>query len=238
MEDLTSLMQVIDLNSKIISEGDYLKMCNSIKKIHDYIKYIDCDSDESDDEEFMIRRVIENITVPPFSTTPRTPQLPPIENESPETIIDDLVRYDTVTPSPIQSRRGDFVHVDLPPIRTTQIPDILRDRELEDELIEVNRSIHITLKRMEKLKHRRNITSFIRKEAVKRYARGVGINLHVYTIDALLDAGYDVGPPHIFFKKYLEDYNDDIDVKYNELSEELKELEYDKTSIIDELINF
>ena len=39
MDALTSLMQTLDLNSKIISEGDYLKMCDSIKKIHDYIKY-------------------------------------------------------------------------------------------------------------------------------------------------------------------------------------------------------
>ena len=91
---------------------------------------------------------------------------------------------------------------------------------------------------MEKLKHRRNITSFVREEAVKRCARGLGIRLRVYTISALLDAGHDVGSPYMFFKEYLDDYNDDIDAKHNELSEELKELEYDKTSIIDELINF
>jgi len=42
----------------------------------------------------------------------------------------------------------------------------------------------------------------------------------------------------MFFKDYLEDYNDDIDRKHEELSETLKELEYDKTAIIDELINF
>ena len=32
MEYLTNLMQLVDLNSKIISEGDYLKMCDSLKK--------------------------------------------------------------------------------------------------------------------------------------------------------------------------------------------------------------
>ena len=49
MEALTTLMQTLDLNSKIISEGDYLKMCDSIKTIHDYIK---CETDsESDGEE-------------------------------------------------------------------------------------------------------------------------------------------------------------------------------------------
>ena len=37
MDALISLMQPLDLNSKIISEGDYLKMCDSIKTIHDYI---------------------------------------------------------------------------------------------------------------------------------------------------------------------------------------------------------
>ena len=37
MEDLTNLMRLIDLNSTNISEGHYLEMCNSIKKIHDII---------------------------------------------------------------------------------------------------------------------------------------------------------------------------------------------------------
>jgi hypothetical protein len=36
----------------------------------------------------------------------------------------------------------------------------------------------------------------------------------------------------------LEDYNDDIDRQHEELSTELKELEHEKTLIIDELINF
>jgi hypothetical protein len=51
MEALTTLMQTLDLNSKIISEGDYLKMCDSIKKIHDYIKY-ESESESEDEEEF------------------------------------------------------------------------------------------------------------------------------------------------------------------------------------------
>ena len=226
MEALTTLMQTLDLNSKIISEGDYLKMCDSIKKIHDYIKY-ESDSESEDEEEFRIRRV--DIPIP-FSPVPR---LPPFGDD-----LDDLTIYDT-TPPPPQSRRGDFVHVDLPPIQTPPpVPEPLRDYVLEDNLIEVNRLIHETLKKMEKLKHRRNVTNVVRKEAVKRRAQELGIRLRNYTIHALFDSGHDVGDARLFFRTYLEDYNDDIDRQHEELSTELKELEHEKTLIIDELINF
>jgi len=225
MEALTSLMQTLDLNSKIISEGDYLKMCDSIKKIHAYIKY-ESDSESEDEEEFRIRRV--DIPIP-FSPVPR---LPPFGDN-----LDDLTIYDTTPP---QSRRGHFVHVDLPPIQTPPppVPEPLRDYILEDNLIEVNRLIHETLKKMEKLKHRRNVTNVVRQEAVKRRAQELGIRLRNYTIHALFDAGHDVGDRRIFFRTYLEDYNDDIDRQHEELSETLKELEHEKTLIIDDLINF
>jgi len=224
MDALISLMQTLDLNSKIISDGDYLKMCDSIKTIHDYIKY-ETDS-ESEEEEFRIRRV--DIPIP-FSPMPR---LPPFGDN-----LDDLTIYDTVTPP--YGDEGDFIHVDLPAIRTPPpVLEPLRDYELEDELMEVNRLIHETLKKVEKLKHRRNVTNFVRQEAVKRRARELGIRLPRYTVGSLLDSGHDVGNVRMFFKDYLEDYNDDIDRQHEELSETLKELEYDKTAIIDELINF
>ena len=220
MEALTSLMQTLDLNSKIISEGDYLKMCDSIKKIHDYIKN-ESESESEDEEEFRIRRV--DIPIP-FSPVPR---LPPFGDN-----LDDLTIYDTTPPV---SRRGDFVHVDLPPIQT---PPPVPDRELEDQLMETNRLIYETLKKMEKLKHRRYVTSVVRQEAVKRRAQELGIRLRNYTIHALFDAGHDVGDARLFFRNYLEDYNDDIDRQYEELTIVLKELEQEKTIIIDELINF
>src|SRR6056300_1088197 len=205
MDALTTLMQTLDLNSKIISEGDYLKMCDSIKKIHEYIKY-ETDSESDGEEEFRIRRV--DIPIP-FSPMPR---LPPF---------------------------GDNLHPDLPEIQTPPpVPEPLRDYILEDNLIEVNRLIHETLKKMEKLKHRRNVTNVVRKEAVKRRARELGIRLPRYTVGSLLDSGHDVGDVRMFFKDYLEDYNDDIDRQHEELSAELKELEHEKTLIIDELINF
>jgi len=224
MEALTTLMQTLDLNSKIISEGDYLKMCDSIKKIHEHIKNYDSDSESDSEEEFRIRRVDIPIPFSPITN------LPPLGDN-----LEDLTIYDTVTPP--QSRRGDYVHPDLPEILTPP-PESLRDLRLEDELMEVNRLIHETSKNIEKLKYRRNITNVVRQEAVKRRTRELGIRLPRYTIGSLLDAGHDVGDVRIFFKEYLEDYNDDIDRKYDELEEVMRELEQDKTAIIDELINF
>jgi len=224
MEALTTLMQTLDLNSKIISEGDYLKMCDSIKKIHEHIKNYDSDSESDSEEEFRIRRVDIPIPFSPITN------LPPLGDN-----LEDLTIYDTVTPP--QSRRGDYVHPDLPEILTPP-PESLRDLRLEDELMEVNRLIHETSKNMEKLKYRRNVTIIVRQEAVKRRARELGIRLPRYTVGSLLDAGHDVGNVRMFFKDYLEDYNDDIDRKYNELEDVMRELEQDKTAIIDELINF
>ena len=199
-------------------------MCDSIKTIHDYIK-CETDSESDGEEEFRIRRV--DIPIP-FSPIPN---LPPLGDN-----LEDLTIYDTVTPP--QSRRGDYVHPDLPEILTPHPFTNLYATALEDELMEVNRLIHETSKNMEKLKYRRNVTNIVRQEAVKRRARELGIRLPRYTIGSLLDAGHDVGDARIFFKEYLEDYNDDIDRKYNELEEVMRELEQDKTAIIDELINF
>jgi hypothetical protein len=73
MEDLTSLMQSIDLISKSIPEGEYLKMCHNMKNLYKVVprptspeahlprirtprRLLDSDS-ESDDEDF---RVIPN----------------------------------------------------------------------------------------------------------------------------------------------------------------------------------
>tara|TARA_Y200000002_G_scaffold350272_1_gene327499 strand:- start:492 stop:1319 length:828 start_codon:yes stop_codon:yes gene_type:complete len=73
MEALTSLMSKIDLNSKIIPEGDYLEMCNSIKEVHKVLKYCPAniaDYSSSDDEDFNMVPVISPVT-PPFSTVDR-----------------------------------------------------------------------------------------------------------------------------------------------------------------------
>ena len=51
MDELTNLMRLIDLNSEIIPEGNYLEMCNSIKKVHESLSNPNSNSDsESDDD--------------------------------------------------------------------------------------------------------------------------------------------------------------------------------------------
>jgi len=222
MEYLTNLMQLVDLNSKIISEGDYLKMCDSLKKIHDHIKYDDSESED----EFVVRRV--DIPIP-FTTTPR---LPPLEDDLEE---DDVTVYDTVPPS-THSRRGDFIHLDLPPVLTPS-PSI-REMELENELYDVNRRIHETEKKYDALKHRKNITSFVKKEAVKQMARDLNVRLPRYTFGALIDKGFNLGNERHFYKEYIKEYNDDIDEQKSEINEILLELDRERRSIIDELINF
>ena len=74
MEDLTSLMQSIDLISKSIPEGDYLKMCNDMKDIYKVIPrptspgahlprirttraLPESDSESDDDDEFLLRPI-------------------------------------------------------------------------------------------------------------------------------------------------------------------------------------
>ena len=71
MEDLTSLMQSIDLISKSIPEGEYLKMCHNMKNLYKVVPrptspeahlprvraprpIIDSDSDSEDDADFQI----------------------------------------------------------------------------------------------------------------------------------------------------------------------------------------
>ena len=59
MDELTNLMRLIDLNSEVIPEGNYLEMCNSIKKVHDTMSRSNSndDSESDDDEQFRIREI-------------------------------------------------------------------------------------------------------------------------------------------------------------------------------------
>ena len=75
MDELTNLMRLIDLNSEIIPEGNYLEMCNSIKKVHESLSNpnsnCDSESEEDTDEDFIMREIMtDNTLVPPvpFST--------------------------------------------------------------------------------------------------------------------------------------------------------------------------
>jgi hypothetical protein len=74
MDELTNLMRLIDLNSKIIPEGDYLEMCNSIKKVHECVSRPNSNYDSDDENTFHLRVNMRDDTfgIPtPFSTENR-----------------------------------------------------------------------------------------------------------------------------------------------------------------------
>tara|TARA_B100000287_G_C20668926_1_gene792698 strand:- start:1278 stop:2063 length:786 start_codon:yes stop_codon:yes gene_type:complete len=229
MDDLVSLMQIIDLNSEILSEGDYLKMCNHMKNIHVVLnnKY---ETTDSETDDFYTNRL--DLPLPPFSPVPR---LPPLPSESDE---NDTTLYDSVSPLPLNP--GEFIQVNIDPIRvpdniysssdddseTVYDPDseintrleVDRDNwshmninEIEYVYYETTSKIEELYKKMRGLKHRKNITSTVRKEAVRKAARELGITLRRYTIGALLDAGHNVGDEKTFYKSYINDYNEEID---------------------------
>ena len=229
MDDLVSLMQIIDLNSEILSEGDYLKMCNHMKNIHVVLNNT-YETTDSEPDDFYTNRL--DVPLPPFSPVPRLPPFPGEFNEN------DITLYDSVPPLPLNP--GEFIQVNIDPIR---VPDNIYSSSDDDsetvydpdseinERLEVDRDnwshmnineieyvyyattsiIEELYKKMRGLKHRKNITSTVRKAAVRKAARELGITLRRYTIGALLDAGHNVGEEKVFYKSYINDYNEEID---------------------------
>ena len=77
MDELTNLMRLIDLNSEVIPEGNYLEMCNSIKIVHETMSRSNsnCESETDVNEEFIMRNIMRDDTFSPvrapFSTEDR-----------------------------------------------------------------------------------------------------------------------------------------------------------------------
>ena len=61
MEHLTELMQIVDSQSEILTEGVYIQMCNCLKKVHDHLVNPMQDSDDEFNIEFIRPRVDEII---------------------------------------------------------------------------------------------------------------------------------------------------------------------------------
>ncbi len=249
MEDLTNLMRLIDLNSSNVSEGHYLEMCNSIKKIHDIISpsnsIYDSESEDDDTNTFMLREVMSDSTLnfPPVPFVPirteRGNRYRYYEHE--------LQDADADAPSnQINNENDDFL------IATPEEENELRDFALdrahgwendreafendmrileqaqrehdENELQKIRQQIRDTEKLITKTKPRQRITETVRKAAIKERANEIGIRLRRYTLGCLLDAGHDVGNARAFFKNYLNDYNEDIEYKLKELNDTLEDL--------------
>ena len=85
------------------------------------------------------------------------------------------------------------------------------------------------------MKIRQRITENVRKMAVQKRARELGIRLHRNTIGALLDKGHNVGNARVFYKQFLDEYNEEIEYKRRELTDDLEGLLRDKDALLEQL---
>tara|TARA_B100000401_G_scaffold427738_1_gene359620 strand:+ start:5032 stop:5805 length:774 start_codon:yes stop_codon:yes gene_type:complete len=253
MEALTNLMQKIDLNSKIISDGDYLEMCNSIKEVHRVIKqcvppYDDTESDDEDEQQYIMREVMRDDTsvLPPsvpFSTERRSNRSRYYEdNELSNADVDDDVLM--ADPGESQDIENVIRQILSPEFRVIdgnggvrnweQIEQEARDLN-EAELLRLDNRIKETQRSLNNLKPRQRITEVVRKMAVQKRAHELGFRLPRNTIGALLDKGHNVGNARVFYKQYLDEYNEEIEYKRQDLTDDLEDLLRDKYNLLEQM---
>jgi len=264
MEELTNLMRLIDLNSMVIPEGNYLEMCNSIKKVHESISRTDSnnDSETDEDEEFILRNIMTDDTrgIPvPFSPirTERGNRYRYYENADQE-----LQNADADAPSNQGGNRDDGDDVlmadadELDDMVTMLLPEIQVPREMLNDQGFIRdmrrlqmasrhgdeaeiRRLDIRIDQIQRLirntKPRQRITANVRTMAVKKRASDIGIRLSRYTIGNLLDKGHNVGNEREFYKAYLDEYNKEIEYKLKDLNDDLFETIRDKDSLLEEM---
>jgi len=263
MDELTNLMRLIDLNSTVIPEGNYLEMCNSIKKVHESVSRSNSndDSETGEDEEFILRQVMSDDTRPPIPFSPiRTErgnryryyendddELQNADADAPSNQSDDQDDDDDVLMADVDES-NDIVSMLLPEI---QVPrEMLNDegfmrdmRRLqiasrpydEAEIRRLDARISETQRLIRNTKPRQRITANLRTMAVKKRASDLGIRLSRYTIGNLLDKGHNVGNEREFYKAYLDEYNNEIEHKLKDLNDDLIELIRDKNSLLEDM---
>ena len=244
MDELTNLMRLIDLNSEIIPEGNYLEMCNSIKKVHESLSNPNSNSDsESDDDgigNFIMREVMRDDTfvLPevPFATEDRNRTRYYEENEESD---DDIV---LTADADEREQLLNYVNsVIIPPINVPRAFNEMNrrrsvNREFDEaELRRLDAKILQTQRTIRNTKPKQRITVNVRKEAVKKRAEELGIRLSRYTIGNLLDKGHNVGNEREFYKSYLVQYNEEIEHKLEDLNDELIELVRDKDALLEDM---
>jgi len=265
MEALTNLMQKIDLNSKIISDGDYLEMCNSIKEVHKVIKqcvppYDDTESDDEDEQQYIMREVMRDDTsvLPvPFSTERRSNRsryyeedelhnadadddalmADPGESQDIENIMRQILPEIVIPGGSLLDPNGPEFRLIDPNggIRNwAQIEQESREFD-EAELLRLDNRIKETQRSLNNLKPRQRITETVRKMAVQKRAHELGFRLSRNTIGALLDKGHDVGNARVFYKQYLDEYNEEIEYKRRDLTDDLEDFLRDKDNLLEQM---
>lgn len=258
MDELTNLMRLIDLNSEVIPEGNYLEMCNSIKKVHDTMSRSNSndDSESDDDEQFRIREIIRRDIQTPFSAQRSNRRRyydtdddsEDLQNADADAGIEDPPGEDddVLMTSPEEARDLlRYVNSVLPHINVPReiADDVGFHRELrqiemahnENELRRLEQKIVDVQRTIRKTKIRQRITANVRKDAVKKRAQELNIRLPRYTIGALLDKGHNVGNEREFYKTYLDEYNDEVVNKLSELNDDLVGFLREKDCILAEM---
>ncbi len=259
MDELTNLMRLIDLNSEVIPEGNYLEMCNSIKKVHDTMSRSNSndDSESDDDEQFRIREIIRRDIQTPFSARRSNRRRyyddddddsEDLQNADADAGIEDSPGEDDdvlmATPQEAQDLLR-YVNSVLPHVNVPRelMNDVEFNRELrevemahnEGELRRLERKIVDIQRSIRQTKIRQRITANVRKDAVKKRAQELNIRLPRYTIGALLDKGHNVGNEREFYKTYLDEYNDEVVHKLHELNDDLVGFLREKDCILAEM---
>ena len=246
MEELTNLMRLIDLNSMVIPEGNYLEMCNISRTDSNN------DSETDEDEEFILRNIMTDDTrgIPvPFSPirTERGNRYRYYENADQE-----LQNADADAPSNQGGNRDDGDDVlmadadELDDMVTMLLPEIQVPREIFNDQGFIRdmrrlqmasrhgdeaeiRRLDIRIDQIQRLirntKPRQRITANVRTMAVKKRASDIGIRLSRYTI----------GNEREFYKAYLDEYNKEIEYKLKDLNDDLFETIRDKDSLLEEM---
>ena len=171
-------MRLIYLNSEIIPEGNYLEMCNSIKKVHESLSNpnsnCDSESEEDTDEDFIMREIMtDNTLVPPvpFSTERRPHHYRYYEESD-----DDDDNIFAPEPDEREELLNYVNSLIIPPINVPRmINEMDRRRSInrefdEAELRRLDERITNTQRTIRNTKPKQRITINVRKEAVKKRA--------------------------------------------------------------------
>jgi len=205
MEDLTSLMTQIDALSQNIPEGAYLDMCNTMRTLHDKLKTSQRDLDPP---------IIDSRRVPfsVYRIVNSDGEVEPMEEAPP-------------------GHDQDYVEVEVEVSEHNPYDEWIINMErldaLKEEITRIDKFIRDS-------KHRSNITKKVKVEAVRELAGEYGVELEVFTMDALREKiSIDILPHQekAFYREYLKRDNERKNRAVQQLSEDRRALA-DETSML------
>ena len=239
MEDVRQLMEIIDDHVKSFPEGDYLKMCNNLRNIFRFMKgpppeeesdfesesevevdlTFEYEGDEGDDEWIPGQPVYttELFNTGPPVPVPFQPILPArVQVERPEA---------QLRPAPFTTRDFSSWPVDREMMRT----------QIHREYTEVDDRLRYANRLFKNLKIRRNITAWVRFEAVREFCQSRMLHVPEYTLQAVAEryTQYTFPDERSFYEEYLTRFNDNVREQMYTISREIDILTARREACID-----